>query len=85
MYCFIVCPECGKCLAHLYDLYLAMRKDRIIEFIGEEFDDINPFFISILETEGLKVGDILDDLGINKGCCRGHMIAQVEISEYTSL
>ena len=85
MYCFIICPECGKCLANLYDLYLAMRKDRIEDFLGEDLIDINPYFISILETNGLKVGDILDDLNITKQCCRGHMIAQVEISEYTGL
>jgi DNA-directed RNA polymerase subunit N (RpoN/RPB10) len=85
MYCFIVCPECGKCLAQLYDLYLAMRKDRIEEFLGEDMIEIDPFFISILETNGLKVGDILGDLGITNTCCQGHMISQVEISEYTNI
>lgn len=82
MYCFIICPECGQCLAQVYDLYMIMRKDRMDEFLGENLGDIDPYFISILETNGLKVGDILDDLGVAKGCCRGHMIAQVEISSY---
>lgn len=82
MYCFIICPECGQCLAQVYDLYMIMRKDRMDEFLGENLGDTDPYFISILETNGFKVGDILDDLGVAKGCCRGHMIAQVEISSY---
>jgi DNA-directed RNA polymerase subunit N (RpoN/RPB10) len=82
MYCLVVCPECGKCLACLYDLFLLMRQDRICKFLGETHVDLDPAFLSICESQGLKLGDILDDLGLKTICCRGHMIAQVEISEY---
>lgn len=78
----ILCPECGKCLACLYDLFLQMRQEKICEFLGETHVDVDPTFLSICESEGLQLGDILDKLGLETDCCRGHMIAQVEISEY---
>ncbi len=81
MYCIIVCPECGKCLACVYDIFMKMRRDRIEEHLQESFVDIDPFFLQLYEMQGVKFGDILDDLNIKVMCCRVHMIAQVEIRE----
>ena len=81
MYCYIVCPECGYCLAHVYDLYLAMKKDRVEEYLQDQFDDIDPRYLNIYGMDGFKLGDILDDLNVRLQCCRTHMMAQVEIRE----
>lgn len=80
MYCYIVCPECGKCLAHVYDLYLAMKQARLEEFLQDDLNDINPIYLNIFNLNGVKLGDILDDLAIRLDCCRTHMISQVEFS-----
>jgi DNA-directed RNA polymerase subunit N (RpoN/RPB10) len=82
MYCFIVCPECGRCIAQVYDLYLAICKKRVEDYLNEYDIDVDPAFISLCELSGLKMGDILYDLGLDSSCCRSHTISQVEFSEY---
>lgn len=81
MYPLIICPECGKPIAQVYDLYRAMRTDRIRDFLGEEYVDVDPTLLAILDTKGLELGDILDLLNLIE-CCRIHTITQVEIKEY---
>lgn len=81
MYCYIVCPECGYCLAHVFGLYLAMKKKKLEEYLKEHFDDIDPQYLNMHGLYDFKLGDVLDDLQIRLDCCRTHMLAQVEIRE----
>ncbi len=81
MYCLIVCPECGMPLADVFDLFMAMRKTRIVSALQEDFEDIDPIYLNIYDIPDLNLGDILDDLCLNCTCCRAHMTAQVEFRE----
>jgi DNA-directed RNA polymerase subunit N (RpoN/RPB10) len=72
----IRCFTCGKVLADKYDFYQRevikmkvsnnMQADKVI-YLTKDFIDKTP--------EGI----ILDNLGLNKPCCRRHMLTHVDI------
>ncbi len=72
----IRCFTCGKVLADKYDYYQRevikmkvsnnMQADKVI-YLTKDFIDKTP--------EGI----ILDNLGLNKPCCRRHMLTHVDI------
>ncbi len=59
----IRCFTCGKVISGVWDEY----KKRVEEKKKE------------LGTDDVKVGDILDDLGIERYCCRRMLMAHVEL------
>lgn len=72
----IRCFTCGKVLADKYDYYQRevikmkvsnnMQADKVI-YLTKDFIDKTP--------EGI----VLDNLGLNKPCCRRHMLTHVDI------
>ena len=72
----IRCFTCGKVLADKYDFYQRevvkmklsnnMQADKVI-YLTKDFIDKTP--------EGI----VLDNLGLNKPCCRRHMLTHVDI------
>ena len=72
----IRCFTCGKVLADKYEFYQRevikmkvsnnMQADKVI-YLTKDFIDKTP--------EGI----ILDNLGLNKPCCRRHMLTHVDI------
>ena len=72
----IRCFTCGKVLADKYDYYQKevvkmklsnnMQADKVI-YLTKDFIDKTP--------EGI----VLDNLGLNKPCCRRHMLTHVDI------
>tara|TARA_B100000963_G_C22624159_1_gene671466 strand:+ start:2180 stop:2413 length:234 start_codon:yes stop_codon:yes gene_type:complete len=72
----VKCFTCGKVLGDKYRFYLTETKkkkisksleiDKII-YLSEEYMDKTP------------EGEVLDFLGLNKYCCRRHMLTHVDI------
>jgi DNA-directed RNA polymerase subunit N (RpoN/RPB10) len=72
----IRCFTCGKVLADKYDFYQRevikmkvsnnMQADKVI-YLTKDFIDKTP--------EGI----VLDNLGLNKPCCRRHLLTHVDI------
>lgn len=57
------CFTCGKVISNVWDRY----KKRVEERKKES------------KTNDIKVGDILDDLGIERYCCRRMLLTHVDI------
>ena len=72
----IKCFTCGKVLANKYQFYkneVAKRKNTAKEE-QDEFIYMKPG-INKKTTEGI----VLDELGLNRYCCRRHMLTHVDI------
>jgi DNA-directed RNA polymerase subunit N (RpoN/RPB10) len=72
----IKCFTCGKVLGDKYLFYV--KKVR-----GEKLKkDMDPEAVLYLEEKTIKKtieGEVLDELGLNKMCCRRHMLSHVDI------
>jgi DNA-directed RNA polymerase subunit N len=72
----IKCFTCGKVLGDKYLFYV--KKVR-----GEKLKkDMDPEAVLYLEEKTIKKtieGEVLDNLGLNKMCCRRHMLSHVDI------
>jgi DNA-directed RNA polymerase I, II, and III subunit RPABC5 len=73
----VKCFTCGKVLGNKYDYYLreirkrkmskSMDVDKVIYLTEEQSIDKTP------------EGEVLDELRLNKYCCRRHMLTHVDI------
>lgn len=72
----IKCFTCGKVMADKYRYYVEEVRKRKLEkgldinkvvYLTSEFRDKTP------------EGDVMDDLGLKKMCCRRHMLSHVDI------
>jgi DNA-directed RNA polymerase I, II, and III subunit RPABC5 len=74
------CFTCNKVIAHLWEEYL----NRIqLEYIEEDIHNKKKNrFVDIEQIEDKTVeGKILDQLGLNKYCCRRMMLAHVDLCD----
>ena len=74
------CFTCNKVIAHLWEEYL----NRIqLEYIEEDIHNKKKNrFVDIEQIESKTVeGKILDQLGLNKYCCRRMMLAHVDLCD----
>jgi len=72
----IKCFSCGNVLADKYLYYVKEVNKKKLEQ-GKDHDDIE-----YLTTDNIKKtaeGEVLDDLGLTKTCCRRHMLTHVDI------
>ncbi len=73
----IRCMTCGKILANKYDYYESelLRKKLAIN------SDSDPLIININAKDIKKTiaGEILDDLGLHRLCCRKVMLTSINI------
>jgi DNA-directed RNA polymerase subunit N (RpoN/RPB10) len=70
----IRCFTCGKVLADKYEYYKKRISDK--EKAQKEAKTQEP-----QENKEIKTGDILDELGLTRMCCRRHMLGQVDLIE----
>jgi DNA-directed RNA polymerase I, II, and III subunit RPABC5 len=72
----IKCFTCGMVLADKYRFYLEeVRKRKLAKGI-----DINTVLYLTKEfNEKTPEGEVLDELGLTKMCCRKHMLTHVDI------
>lgn len=78
----IKCFTCGKVLADKYEYYKQKSKEleKNIDVEKMTIEDIN---VNSADTyfDSTKKKDLLDKLGLNRICCRRHMLGHVDLIE----
>ena len=70
------CFTCGKVLANKYDFYLReVRKRKAAA--GLEVDQV--VYLTEDHVDITPEGEVMNLLGLNKMCCRRHMLTHVDI------
>ena len=72
----VKCFTCGKVLGDKYLYYTKKVRETKLK------KNIDPDTVLYLEEKTIKKtveGDVLDNLGLNKMCCRRHMLSHVDI------
>ena len=72
----IKCFTCGKVLADKW-LYYQKRVKQIKN--AEGMDTTNVIYLTQTNTKKTPEGKVMDELGLNKICCRRHMLSHVDI------
>ena len=71
----VKCFTCGKVLADKYNYYLM----KVREFKKKEGLDEEVIYLTQKNTKKTPEGIVMDQLGLNKICCRRHMLSHVDI------
>lgn len=72
----IKCFTCGKVLADKYLFYLREVKKAKM---NKELNENSVIYLTETNNNKTPEGIILDDIGLNKACCRRHMLTHVDI------
>ena len=72
----IKCFTCGKVLADKYDYFIQQVREMKL---NTNKDPNEVIYFTKENMEKSPEGIVLDNLGLNKMCCRRHMIAHVDI------
>jgi DNA-directed RNA polymerase subunit N (RpoN/RPB10) len=77
------CFTCNKVIGHLWEDYQSKIQQAFQELNMEEKDRIIKFKVSKRDQMKDKTfeGKILDELGLNKYCCRSIMISTVDLTK----
>ena len=77
----VKCFTCGMVLADKYRFYQAeVRKRKLAKNVGSETFDIDKVVYLTKEFhEKTPEGEVLDELGMRKMCCRRHFLTHVDI------
>jgi DNA-directed RNA polymerase I, II, and III subunit RPABC5 len=72
----VKCFSCGNVLADKYRFYLEeVRKKKLAK--GMDLEKV--VYLTKEFHEKTPEGDVLDELALNKMCCRRHMLTHVDI------
>ena len=77
----VKCFTCGKVLADKYTYY-TKRVRELKTVRAESMGDLDVEKVVYLTPENTKKtpeGQVMDELGLNKMCCRRHMLSHVDI------
>ncbi len=75
----IRCFTCNKVVAHLWEEYLNKIQLKYSEVEG---DIEKKRFVNVKKIEEKTVeGQVLDELGLNKYCCRRMLLSHVDLCE----
>ena len=72
----IKCFTCGKVLADKYQFYI--RKVREIK-LKKGLDEEKVVYLTLTNIEKTPEGEVMDELGLTKICCRRHILSHVDI------
>ena len=72
----IKCFTCGMVLADKYRYYVEETRKRKMAK-GMDVDKV--LYLTKNFSEKTPEGDVMDELGLNKMCCRRHMLTHVDI------
>uniref|UniRef100_A0A6C0AZH2 DNA-directed RNA polymerase n=1 Tax=viral metagenome TaxID=1070528 RepID=A0A6C0AZH2_9ZZZZ len=72
----IKCFTCGTVIADKYRYYLEEVRKRKL---ARDMDIDKVVYLTKEFSEKTPEGEVLDDLGLNKMCCRRHMLTHVDI------
>jgi DNA-directed RNA polymerase I, II, and III subunit RPABC5 len=72
----VKCFTCGKVLADKYQYYLEqVRKKKIAKNMQVE----KVIYLTTDYIDKTPEGEVLDNLGLNRMCCRRHILTHVDI------
>lgn len=72
----VKCFTCGNVLADKYRFYLEeVRKKKL----AKNLDIEKVMYLTKDYNEKTSEGEVLDELGLNKLCCRRHILTHVDI------
>ena len=72
----VKCFTCGKLLGNKYLYYkMKVREEKIKKNISTE----DAIYLTLDNIKKTPEGKCLDELGLNKICCRRHMLTHVDI------
>ncbi len=71
----VKCFTCGKVLADKYNYYLI----KVRELKKQAGLDNEVIYLTQKNTKKTPEGVVMDQLGLNKICCRRHMLSHVDI------
>ena len=72
----VKCFTCGKVLADKYQYYLEqVRKKKIAK--GMQVEKV--IYLTTDYIDKTPEGEVLDNLGLNRMCCRRHILTHVDI------
>lgn len=76
----ILCITCGSPIGDKEELFIRLKYEKIKKMLADKNIDID----SAPYAKDLQIGcdDILDQLHINKDCCRAHMISAMLFSDW---
>ena len=72
----VKCFSCGMVLADEYRYYVEEVRKRKM---AKDMDVDKVLYLTKNFSEKTPEGDIMDELGLNKMCCRRHMLTHVDI------
>jgi len=72
----IKCFTCGKVLADKY-LYYCQRVNEKKTALGMDKDDV--IYMTKNNIKKTPEGEVMDELNLNKICCRRHMLTHIDI------
>jgi len=72
----VKCFTCGNILANKYTYYQIKVREYKDKMKGE-IEEVK--YLTTINKEKTPEGKILDDIGLNKICCRRHFISHVDI------
>ena len=72
----VKCFTCGKVLGDKYLYYL--REVRQIK-INKNLDTNKVVYLTSINLEKTPEGLVMDKLGLNKMCCRRHMLTHIDV------
>lgn len=77
----VKCFTCGMVIANKYRFYVEeVRKKKLAKKGNDDSIDIDKVLYLTKEFhEKTPEGEVLDDLGMNKMCCRRHFLTHVDI------
>lgn len=72
----VKCFTCGKVLADKYQYYITKVREMKLSN-GMNVDKV--IYLTEENVNKTPEGKVLDDLGLNRMCCRRHMMSHVDI------
>ena len=72
----VKCFTCGKVLADKYQFYVREVRKIKVEF-GQDPEKV--VYLTKDNVQKTAEGKVLDQLGLNRICCRRHMLTHVDI------
>lgn len=77
----VKCFTCGMVIGDKYRFYVQeVRKKKMTKKMGEELMDVDKvLYLTKDFHEKTAEGEVLDELGLVKMCCRRHLLTHVDI------
>ena len=73
----VKCFTCGEVLANKYRYYL--QEVRRLKYKKDQSHVVNVEYLTTDNVKKTAEGIVLDKLGLNKYCCRRHMLTHVDL------